>query len=73
MTDYTSNGPGRRHVRVPKAEFYAYFAMIFAVALPFGLIEWARASVRDGRLSATGPVQFAMTQARIITPTIFSA
>ncbi len=73
MTDYTSNIPERRYVRAPKGEFNVYFAIIFAFALLVGVIEWIGGWVVHAHGPEIGPVRVALTQARIITPLIFSA
>ncbi len=73
MTDHNINGPMPRVRRQPKAEFYTYFAIIFAAALPVAFLSWALASLRQGTLKTKGPVARAWSQARIITPMIFSA
>jgi hypothetical protein len=74
MTDFTSDAPvvHRAH-RPPRAEFYAYFTVIFLAALPLAFLAWALAALRQGTLTHKGPVARAWTQARIITPMIFSA
>ena len=73
MTDHNINGPVPRLHRQPKAEFYTYFAIIFIAALPVAFLSWALASIRQGTVKTKGPVARAWTQARIITPMIFSA
>ena len=75
MTDQTSDFPGLARSRrsTPKAEFMVYFAVIFLATLPLATLTWALGTLRQGRLPARGPVARAWSQARIITPTIFSA
>ncbi|MBK5933451.1 PufQ cytochrome subunit [Rhodovulum imhoffii] len=70
MTDQTSDV--RAH-RAPKAEFTVYFAIIFIAALPLAVIAWLLAGLKQGDLTIKGPVSRAWSQARIITPMIFSA
>ena len=73
MTDQTTNGLGRSHAKPSKTEFRVYFAIIFAATLPLATLTWALALLKGGRLPDKGPVARAWTQARIITPAIFSA
>lgn len=72
MADQTTDLPIPR-TRPPKAEFYTYFALIFAATLPLAILTWGLAAARQGRLPEKGPVARAWSQARIITPMIFSA
>ncbi|RMA42789.1 cytochrome PufQ [Rhodophyticola porphyridii] len=72
MTDYTSDAPVTRH-KPPKTEFMIYFAIIFLAALPLAMLTWALAAIRSGSMTDRGPVARAWSQARIITPMIFSA
>ncbi|MEM9708947.1 MAG: cytochrome PufQ [Pseudomonadota bacterium] len=74
MTDHTANIPVRSALqRRPKAEFMAYFALIFLATLPLASLTWFLAAARQLRLPEKGPVARAWSQARIITPMIFSA
>jgi hypothetical protein len=73
MADQTSDLPMLRASKPPKAEFYTYFAIIFVAALPLATLAWALAALKSGRLAEKGPVARAWSQARIITPMIFSA
>jgi len=73
MSDHTSDAPILRHARNSKAEFRVYFAVIFLATLPLALLTWALSALRGGRLPEKGPVARAWSQARIITPMIFSA
>jgi hypothetical protein len=50
-----------------------YFAIIFAAALPLATLTWALAAIRTGSMTDRGPIKRAWSQARIITPMIFSA
>jgi hypothetical protein len=72
MTDYTSDTPVTRH-KPPRTEFMIYFAIIFAAALPLATLTWALAAIRTGSMTDRGPIKRAWSQARIITPMIFSA
>jgi hypothetical protein len=72
MTDYTSNAPVTRH-KPPRTEFAIYFAIIFAATLPLAFLTWALAAIRSGSMTDRGPIKRAWSQARIITPMIFSA
>jgi hypothetical protein len=73
MTDMTSHTPVARSHKPPRAEFNVYFALIFVFALPLALIAWTLAALRGGGLTEKGPLARAWSQARIITPMIFSA
>ena len=57
----------------PKREFYAYFALIFLATLPLAFVTWALSTLRMMRFPEKGPIAKAWSQARIITPMIFSA
>jgi len=72
MTDFTSNHTVARH-KPPKTEFMIYFGIIFLATLPLATITWALAAIRSASLTDKGPVKRAWSQARIITPMIFSA
>jgi hypothetical protein len=77
MTDQTSSGPilhTERHAhRSPRTEFCVYFGIIFLATLPLAVLTWALHAVKHGRIPEKGPVARAWSQARIITPMIFSA
>jgi hypothetical protein len=76
MTDHTANVPvtaERTPVRVPRAEFRLYFALIFLLALPVALLTWTWTLVRTRRLPRLGPFARAFYDARAITPMIFAA
>lgn len=78
MTDQTSNAPlmnapAARSHKPPRTEFYVYFAIIFTATLPLAFLSWALQALRSGTLTDRGPVKRAWSQARIITPMIFSA
>ena len=74
MTDATTHTdtPARSH-KPPRTEFMVYFAIIFAATLPLACLTWALAAIRSGTLTEKGPLARAWSQARIITPMIFSA
>ncbi|NCO86618.1 MAG: protein pufQ [Rhodobacterales bacterium] len=74
MTDFTSDTPVlRARSAPPKREYYAYFAIIFLAALPLATLTWALGAARRFEMPEKGPLARAWTQARIITPQIFSA
>jgi hypothetical protein len=74
MTDITSNTPESvRSHKPPRTEFMVYFAVIFMATLPLATLTWALRALRSLALPEKGPVARAWTQARIITPMIFSA
>lgn len=77
MTDQTGDlaftpektAPTRR----PKTEFVIYFGIIFLATLPLACLTWALSAIQQRGLPDKGPIARAWTQARIITPMIFSA
>ena len=76
MTDQATDLPLFRPSRrsgPPRAEFAAYFAIIFLATLPLALLTWALTAARQLRMPDRGPVARAWSQARIITPMIFTA
>lgn len=75
MTDMTTDAPNDTTVqhRPPRTEFCVYFGVIFMATLPLATLTWALAGIRQGGLPKKGPVARAWSQARIITPMIFSA
>ncbi len=74
MTDATTQPPSQtRSHKPPRTEFMVYFAIIFAATLPLACLTWALAAIKSGSLTDKGPVARAWSQARIITPMIFSA
>ncbi len=62
-----------RTVKKPTTEFAVYFAIIFVATLPLAIFTWFLSVLRSRSLKQKGPVARAWTQARIITPMIFSA
>lgn len=74
MADYTVNAPlHARRSGAPKTEFAVYFAIIFLATLPLATLTWALSALRQGSFTDKGPMARAWSQARIITPMIFSA
>ena len=74
MTDFTTDAPVvRAHHAPPKREYYAYFGLIFLATLPLAILTWMLTALRRMELPEKGPIARAWTQARIITPHIFSA
>ncbi|MCH2163745.1 MAG: cytochrome PufQ [Marinovum sp.] len=74
MTDMTSNTPESvRSRKTPKTEFAVYFAVIFLATLPLAFLTWLLQAARTLALPEKGPLMRAWSQARIITPMIFSA
>ncbi|MBE0412584.1 cytochrome PufQ [Yoonia sp.] len=74
MTDFTTDAPVlRARTTPPKREYYAYFALIFLATLPLCILTWVLSAARRMALPEKGPLAKAWTQARIITPQIFSA
>jgi hypothetical protein len=76
MTDQTSDivvhAEARAH-KPPRTEFLVYFGIIFLATLPLAVLTWGLHAIRQGGLPEKGPMARAWTQARIITPMIFSA
>lgn len=62
--------PSRKAV---KTEFMVYFAIIFLATLPLATLTWALSAIRTRSFTEKGPMARAWSQARIITPMIFSA
>ncbi|MBV0914144.1 cytochrome PufQ [Anianabacter salinae] len=74
MADYTVDAPSQaRRSGAPKTEFAVYFGIIFLATLPLATLTWALSALKQGGLPDKGPMARAWTQARIITPMIFSA
>jgi hypothetical protein len=76
MSDLTSNTP-MEHTAAPKrnaqkTEFMVYFAVIFVATLPLACLTWALAAFKSRSFTDKGPMARAWSQARIITPMIFS-
>ena len=62
-----------RSAKKPTTEFAVYFGIIFLATLPLATLTWALSVIRSGNLKQKGPMARAWSQARIITPMIFSA
>ena len=74
MSDHTAGeGHGHHAHRTPRVEFYAYFALIFVLAVPFALVIWAVALIRDQRLPTHGPLARAWREAGAVAAAIFRA
>ena len=75
MSDNTANiadhGADHHAHRAPKAEYIAYFAILFLVGIPFQMVIWTVLALRHGKLPGTGPVGRAWKEAQTITPMIF--
>ena len=72
-TDVTVTESVQSRKKAAKTEFMVYFAIIFVATLPLACLTWALQAIRTRSLTEKGPVARAWTQARIITPMIFSA
>ena len=73
VTDMTSNAPGRRPGRRQRTlEFHIYFALIFFLAIPFGVVQWILGISHRRTLNLRGPLARAWAEADRITPIIFS-
>ncbi|QFU09754.1 PufQ cytochrome subunit [Rhodobacteraceae bacterium THAF1] len=75
MSDMTNTGfaAAERGKTGLKTEFAIYFAIIFAATVPLACLTWALTAIRSSGLPERGPIKRAWSQARIITPMIFSA
>ncbi|MEL7097711.1 MAG: cytochrome PufQ [Pseudomonadota bacterium] len=76
MTDLTNQTEARAAAprrKTGQTEFAVYFAIIFLATLPLACLTWALAAIRSRSFTDKGPMARAWTQARIITPMIFSA
>ncbi len=77
MTDMTTDThvapQSRAKAGPPMREYYVYFAVIFAATLPLTFLTWTLSALRRMELPERGPIKSAWSQARIITPRIFSA
>ena len=70
MTDLTSGAAPRRRAR-PDAEYRAYYALIFAAALPVNAALWPLSLVGLGPRQPGGPLRAARVQADTVTPKLF--
>jgi hypothetical protein len=75
MSDQTANTGGGGGVpnRTPHMEFYAYFTVIFLVAIPFACIGWVARAAITRRMPDMNPIFRAWADARAVTPSIFRA
>lgn len=78
MSDLTTDAPIQTEAvqarkRAQRSEFMVYFAIIFVATLPLATLTWALQAIRTRSFTDKGPMARAWTQARIITPMIFSA
>ena len=77
MSDLTTDAPIAETVqarrKANKSEFMVYFAIIFIATLPLATLTWALHAIRTRSVTDRGPIARAWSQARIITPMIFSA
>ena len=82
MSDMTSDmidtvqapAHSREHAkRKNGVEFSVYFAIIFVATLPLATLTWAMHAIKSRSFTDKGPMARAWSQARIITPMIFSA
>jgi hypothetical protein len=71
MSDHTAGGSGHHAHRAPRVEFYAYFTLIFLVAIPVAVVTWTVQLVLERHLPTHGPLARAWRQAGSITPNIF--
>ncbi len=74
MTDITPDAPVvARTSGPPRREYIVYFGLIFLATLPLAFLTWTLHAGRTLSLPERGPIARAWSQARIITPMIFSA
>jgi hypothetical protein len=71
MSDQTAGGMPQHAHRVPKAEFFVYFALIFVLALPVQALAWVGSLLWTLHMPSSGPVRRAWHDAASITPMIF--
>jgi hypothetical protein len=71
MSDQTAGGMAHHGHRVPKAEFFVYFAMIFTLALPVQMVAWLTSLLWHLHMPASSPLRRAWADAASITPQIF--
>jgi PufQ cytochrome subunit len=70
----TNSGTPQGHAnRAPRAEFYAYFGMIFIGALSYAVVAWAANTIVTRKLPSKNPISRAWADAGAITPSIFRA
>ena len=74
MSQNTIEGtPHARIRRMPGAEYWAYFSLILAISLPWAIALWFVSLFRPVPAIREGVFAAAWSQARILTPKIFSA
>ncbi len=77
MSDLTTDAPIAEAVqsrrKTNRTEFMVYFAVIFVATLPLATLTWALHAIRSRSMTDRGPIARAWSQARIITPMIFTA
>lgn len=71
MSDSTANGKLHHAKRVPNAEFFIYFALIFSLALLPHVLGWTYQAIRRAALPRLSPVARAWKDAQAVTPMIF--
>ncbi|MFK7743785.1 MAG: cytochrome PufQ [Roseobacter sp.] len=73
IEDEATDAPHTPVKRKGQTEFMFYFAIIFVATLPLATLTWAMQAIKTRSFTDKGPMARAWTQARIITPMIFSA
>lgn len=73
VDDSTAETPQAPVRRKGQTEFMVYFTIIFLATLPLATLTWAMQAIRSRSFTDKGPMARAWSQARIITPMIFSA
>jgi uncharacterized membrane protein YwzB len=73
IEDEVAQAPHTHGRRKGQTEFAVYFAIIFIATLPLATLTWAMQAIKTRSFTDKGPMARAWTQARIITPMIFSA
>lgn len=73
MEDEAAQAPQHHARRKGRTEFMVYFTIIFLATLPLATLTWAIHAIKSRSFTDKGPMARAWTQARIITPMIFSA
>ena len=71
MSDQTANGHAHHALRVPRAEFKIYFALILMIAVPVQLVAWTGEAVIRAKAPRLDPLTRAWKDATAITPMIF--
>jgi hypothetical protein len=73
IEEEAADAPQHSARRKGQTEFMFYFAIIFIATLPLATLTWAMQAIKSRSFTDKGPMARAWTQARIITPMIFSA